>query len=133
MPGVPVAANSKLHWGVVSHSLHRVRYRILQTLAFLVFLTCLVCPTVEMFDSWDHTPQTGNDTESVFVILALCVGATCGAQHVVDGDALLKITAMRIASSLFRGFSLTGLFASSWLSPGLLQIPISPPAVSLRI
>jgi hypothetical protein len=36
---------------------------------------CLVCPLVEMFDQWDHTLQTGNDTEYLLVLLALCVGA----------------------------------------------------------
>ncbi len=36
---------------------------------------CVICPLVEMFDRWDHTLQTGNDTEYIFVLLALCVGA----------------------------------------------------------
>jgi hypothetical protein len=27
-----------------------------------------------MFDSWDHSLQTGQDTEYTFVVLALCVG-----------------------------------------------------------
>jgi len=27
-----------------------------------------------MFDHWDHTLQTGQDTEYTFVVLALCVG-----------------------------------------------------------
>jgi hypothetical protein len=36
---------------------------------------CLVCPLVEMFDQWDHTLQTGNDSEYLLVLLALCVGA----------------------------------------------------------
>jgi hypothetical protein len=28
-----------------------------------------------MFDQWDHTLQTGHDTEYALVLLALCVGA----------------------------------------------------------
>jgi hypothetical protein len=36
---------------------------------------CLVCPLVDLFDQWDHTLQTGHDTEYPLVILALCVGA----------------------------------------------------------
>ena len=40
----------------------------------LILVVCLVCPLVEMFDRWDHTVQTGNDTEYTLVLLALCVG-----------------------------------------------------------
>lgn len=49
----------------------------------LVSVTCLVCPLVECFDRWDHTPQTGNDTEFVFMILALCLGAACLLAHLM--------------------------------------------------
>jgi hypothetical protein len=28
----------------------------------------------EIFDQWDHTAQTGSDTEYTFVVLTLCVG-----------------------------------------------------------
>jgi hypothetical protein len=40
----------------------------------VVLLTCLICPLLELFDSWDDTIQSGNDTEYALVILALCVG-----------------------------------------------------------
>jgi hypothetical protein len=40
----------------------------------LVLVACLTCPLVEMFDQWDDTLQTGNDTEYALVVLALCVG-----------------------------------------------------------
>jgi hypothetical protein len=40
----------------------------------IVLLTCFVCPLVELFDYWDHTLQTGNDTEYTLVALALCIG-----------------------------------------------------------
>src|SRR5215468_6970395 len=40
----------------------------------IVLLICVVCPMVELFDYWDHTIQTGNDTEYTLVLLALCVG-----------------------------------------------------------
>jgi hypothetical protein len=42
--------------------------------AMIVLLTCVVCPVTEMFDHWDHTLQTGQDTEYTLVLLALCVG-----------------------------------------------------------
>jgi hypothetical protein len=41
----------------------------------IVLLTCVVCPVAETFDHWDHTLQTGHDTEYTLVLLALCVGA----------------------------------------------------------
>src|SRR5260370_2316810 len=40
----------------------------------IVLLICLVCPLVELFDQWDHTMQTGNDTEYTLVVLALSIG-----------------------------------------------------------
>jgi hypothetical protein len=43
-------------------------------IAALALLICLVCPLVETFDNWDHTVQTGNDTEYAVVVMALCVG-----------------------------------------------------------
>jgi hypothetical protein len=42
----------------------------------LVLAICFVCPVVEMFDQWDHTIQTGNDTEYALVVVALCVGTS---------------------------------------------------------
>lgn len=39
----------------------------------LALLICLICPLVETFDNWDHTIQTGNDTEYSLVVLALGV------------------------------------------------------------
>jgi hypothetical protein len=35
---------------------------------------CLICPLIRTLDNWDHTIQTGNDTEYALVALALCVG-----------------------------------------------------------
>jgi hypothetical protein len=42
----------------------------------LVLAVCVVCPVVEMFDHWDHTIQTGNDTEYALVVVALCIGTS---------------------------------------------------------
>jgi hypothetical protein len=42
----------------------------------LILLTCLVCPVMQMFDRWDHEVQTGQDTESALVVIALCLGVT---------------------------------------------------------
>src|SRR5215468_10475422 len=39
-----------------------------------IFAVCLAAPVLEMFDRWDQTLQTGNDTEANLVVVALCVG-----------------------------------------------------------
>jgi hypothetical protein len=39
-----------------------------------IFAVCLAAPVLEMFDRWDQTLQTGNDTEANLVAVALCVG-----------------------------------------------------------
>jgi hypothetical protein len=49
--------------------------KLARTVAIFLLAICFVCPLVEMFDHWDHTIQTGNDSEYALVILALCVGA----------------------------------------------------------
>ncbi len=51
-----------------------MRSRISRGVVTLALLTCLVCPVLEMFDHWDHSLETGQDTEYTFVVLALCVG-----------------------------------------------------------
>ena len=53
----------------------RMQSRMSRLAVALVLLTCLVCPVLEMFDQWDHTLRTGQDTEYTFVVLAVCVGA----------------------------------------------------------
>jgi hypothetical protein len=52
-----------------------MRSRLLLVGIVFILVVCLVCPLVELFDQWDHTLQTGNDTEYTLVILALCIGA----------------------------------------------------------
>src|ERR1700687_3649031 len=50
----------------------------------LILATALACPMLEMFDRWDDTARTGNDTETAIVVIVLCVGvALIGARIVV--------------------------------------------------
>src|SRR5215469_10140876 len=46
-----------------------------KTMGVVAVTICLLCPIVELFDCWDHTEQTGNDTEYTLVVVGLCVGA----------------------------------------------------------
>lgn len=52
-----------------------VRSKFLRVVVALVLLACFACPIFEMRDRWDHTLKTGQDTESTFVVLAVCAGA----------------------------------------------------------
>src|SRR5258708_12459071 len=67
-----------------------MRSRASRIAAMLALLTCLVCPLVETFDNWDHTIQTGNDTEYALVLLALCVGVSYSFARFFFNSALLR-------------------------------------------
>jgi hypothetical protein len=62
-----------------------MRTRMSRAAVMIVLLTCLVCPVLEMFDQWDHTLQTGNDTEYTVVLLALCVGVVYTLARLIVG------------------------------------------------
>ena len=104
-----------------------MRSRTSQIVATLVLLIFLICPVLEMFDHWDHTAQTGNDTEYTFVVLALCVGVLYAFARFVFGCRPLK-SGLNIVSSLrAHRFLLSDSQASFFI------IPISPPGLALRI
>ena len=94
----------------------------------LVLAVCLVCPLAEMFDQWDHTLQTGNDSEYALVILALCVGASFLLKRLIP-LITLPDTPMEAARAL-RACAFI-LCLTRWFS----AVPIheSPPAAALRI
>ncbi|HEY6936928.1 MAG TPA: hypothetical protein VI424_07235 [Terriglobales bacterium] len=48
---------------------------LLQFAAVLILVVCLGSCVSEIFDRWDHTMQTGHDTESTLVMLASLAGA----------------------------------------------------------
>lgn len=89
-------------------------------------LICLICPLVEMFDQWDNTLQTGNDTEYGLVLLGLCIGAA--------------FLLARVAVTIQRAFSSAGFLGAfictedfvCFIVCSSISIPGSPP-LSLRI
>jgi hypothetical protein len=94
----------------------------------LVLAICLLCPLIDMFDYWDHAPQTGNDTEYTIVIVGLCIGALYTFARVV-----LKIS--RSARSEGTA-AIDGCLALSSTSLNLILnglISASPPLTALRI
>ena len=106
-----------------------VRRAVISVMIWLVLATCLVCPVMQMFDNWDHELQTGQDTESAFMVLALCIGATIVlTQAVLYISKGLPARAIKAAWSLFRSplEVLSGVGATVFLSA-------SPPPSILRI
>lgn len=99
--------------------------------AALALLTCLICSILEMFDRWDHTLQTGQDTEYSLVLLALCLGAAYAFVNLVVRCVQLNIFAT-LAAYLRCGESLSLLLHGN---DGLSAVLIdrSPPRLPLRI
>jgi len=94
----------------------------------LILLICLVCPLLETFDYWDHTTQTGSDTEYALVVIALCVGVAYSFARFLFGRSVLKFLARNVfvapCQQLF-------LLIASFIV--LVFSVISPPPLALRI
>ena len=106
-----------------------MRSRATTRIVTLILAICLVCPLVDMFDNWDHAPQTGNDTEYTFMILGLCVGAlftVARAAFRITGN--LRTKRVAITDNFLPARSRAWLFFD-------LQalISASPPLTALRI
>ena len=52
-----------------------MRSRLSLIAAAIALLVCVGLPVLDMFDTWDHAEETGCDSEYIFVVAALCVGA----------------------------------------------------------
>jgi hypothetical protein len=106
-----------------------MRSRARPIIVTLVLAICLVCPIVDMFDYWDHAPQTGIDTEYTFVILGLCVGALY-----TFARAILKINANSRSKTAAATDGLLAIFSRGPLNFSVKAlISASPPLAALRI
>jgi len=82
-----------------------------------------------MFDTWDHTIQTGNDTEYTLVLLALCVGVA----HSLARFILKPVRVGFVAQSvIFSGAHNVLVFARAVFTLLLFDVA-SPPPLPLRI
>jgi hypothetical protein len=95
----------------------------------IVLFTCLMCPLVELFDNWDHTIQTGNDSEYTLVVLALCVGVAYSFARLIFKSALLDF----VAKSVFAPCVQKSFFSTPCSFTLLLFDATSPPSLPLRI
>ena len=60
-------------------------------------------PIAELFDSWDQTLQTGNDTEANVAVVALCIGVAFAIGTIVVINrirVLASASARRVVLSL---------------------------------
>ena len=101
----------------------------LRLVAKLVLLICLVCPTLEVFDYWDHTAQTGNDTEYTLVLVGLCVGVAYTSERFILPRAILKT----VSGIVVRFSAAKPVALSARRCFFIVPIPLSPPALALRI
>ena len=104
-------------------------FRVSRIIVTVVLLTCLICPLVEMFNNWDHTIQTGNDTEYALVVLALCVGVAYSFARFIFKSALLGF----VAKSVFASCAQKSFFSVPCSLTFLLFDATSPPPLPLRI
>jgi hypothetical protein len=95
----------------------------------LVLVTCLVCPLLETFDTWDRTVQTGNDTEYALVVLALCVGAAYSFARFIFRSALLGFLVKNVFGPSGQKAFLSTPCSLAWV----LFDAASPPPLPLRI
>src|SRR5258708_7088912 len=106
-----------------------MRARASRIIATVILVTCLVCPFVELFDHWDHTIQTGNDTEYALVVLGLCVGAAYSFARFIFKSVLLGfVVKSAFASCPQKSFFSAPCGFTLWLCDAT-----SPPALPLRI
>jgi hypothetical protein len=106
-----------------------MRARFPRAVVTLVLAICLVCPLVELFDHWDHTMQTGNDTEYALVVLALCVGVAYSFARFILKCPLARFGARSVSYSCVHKPLLSTLRGFIFL----LFSAISPPTIALRI
>lgn len=95
--------------------------------ATLILLACLVCPVLELFDHWDHTAQTGNDTEYALVVVGVCIGVTYAFAR------FFLPPVIETTSKVILNFSLVTLARGGRGSFFIVLIQLSPPALALRI
>ena len=97
--------------------------------AALILLTCVACPVIDSFDTWDNALETGNETEYTLVFVALCIGASYSLARLFSDPCVLSCVSTRAFQfrrkrpAFFCGHAFVSLF---------LNGP-SPPLLSLRI
>ncbi len=90
-----------------------------------ILAVSLGAPIAELFDSWDQTLQTGNDTEANVAVVALCVGAAFAVGTIV------VVNRIRLLASAAAGHVIIASLVPSRETARLLRPAptVSPPAI----
>jgi hypothetical protein len=100
-----------------------LRKRLLQLVAIAVVAVCFGSHVSELADNWDHTFETGNDIESILIVVALTAGA------VITIGAAVGFMVFKVERELEAAPSLVDRAAESVLH----TCTHSPPLIALRI
>lgn len=107
-----------------------MRSRASRITVTLVLLICVIFPLLETLDTWDHTADTGNDTEYTLVVLALCVGVSYSFARYIFKSTLLSFVTNGVSASCAQRVLFS---APCRLTLLMLFDPVSPPPLPLRI
>jgi hypothetical protein len=106
-----------------------VKSRASRITAALILLTCIVCPVIDSFDTWDDALQTGNETEYTFVLLALCVGVTYSFARFIFKSVVVGFAAKAISAA----GAPSPLVSPAYYRERFFLDGPSPPGLALRI
>jgi hypothetical protein len=104
-----------------------MRRALTLVMAWITLTVCVVCPLMQAFDFWDHELQTGHDSEFVFVVLSVCIGAllvlarTALLLNIVPARELKAVLRLFLTSDSLAGVSLVA-FLSTSPPPAVLRI-----------
>ena len=98
-----------------------------QVIGTLALMICLVCPILELIDTWDPPIQPGNDTEYSLAIAAVCAGAAY-----LFACAILAFHCQNFVEGRKLPFGSLGVFISARYFD-FSCTDTSPPSVPLRI
>jgi hypothetical protein len=105
-----------------------MRSRASFLIALCALLICLSGQVAEVFDQWDHTVQTGSDTEYTFVVVALCVGVSYSLRWFSP-----EISAPGVAASASAFFAVDSFLNRATHRALSTLTTASPPSIALRI
>ena len=108
--------------------MRQMRTRASYGIAVIALVVCFVCPVLEMFDQWDHTLQTGYETEYTLVLLALCVGMVCALARLIA--VLSRNSSAAIVMSIACNLNGSPLFM---IRPIALDSASGSPPLNIRI
>src|SRR5215469_9760908 len=94
---------------------------------WLVLTTCILCPVMQMLDRWDHEFQTGQDSESAFVVIVLCLGAA-----LVLARAVIYMSKALPERAINTVCNITASFQRVLRSDTATFLSTSPPSAVLR-